>query len=148
MLVVSRPQAAEPTLSSVKPDDEERVLDTLTRAFANDPPSRWLYPEGVEYLGYFPCFASAFGGAAIDRGTALATHDCSGVALWLAPGAGPDEAALATLIEGSIPQNRKSDVFALFDEMARQHVTLTTAMIRRATGFSPRASRHKRGLVA
>jgi GNAT superfamily N-acetyltransferase len=80
-----------------------------------------MFPDEQQYLRYFPIFAKAFGGAAIDRGTALASHDFSGVALWLPTGVGPDENALAGLIEQSVANQRKADVFALFDEMARIH---------------------------
>ena len=29
---------------------------TLTLAFAEDPPSRWLYPNEEDYLNHFPKF--------------------------------------------------------------------------------------------
>jgi hypothetical protein len=45
MLAFSAVETASPTVVAVDPDDEERVLDTLTRAFATDPPCRWLYPD-------------------------------------------------------------------------------------------------------
>jgi len=101
----------------------QRAFDTLTLAFVADPPSRWMFPDERQYLQYFPIFAKAFGGAALDRGTALASPDCSGVALWLSPGAGPDEDALAALIEEGVTKQRKGDVLAVFDEMARLHPT-------------------------
>ena len=115
--------AAAPRLAAAQPEDAQRAIDTLTLAFTDDPPSRWLFPDGRQYLRYFPIFAKAFGGAAIDRGTAFASHDCSGVALWLAPGVGPDEEALAALIEQSVTKARQADVFSLFDEMGRLHPT-------------------------
>jgi GNAT superfamily N-acetyltransferase len=114
-------RAAAPIVNAVRPGDARRAFDTLALAFAADPPSRWLFPDVRQYLRYFPVFAKAFGGAAVDRGTALTSHDCSGVALWLAPGVGPDEDALSALIEQSVVKPRRAGVFALFDEMARLH---------------------------
>ena len=103
--------AAAPRVAAAQPEDAQRAIDALTLAFAADPPSRWLFPDGRQYLRYFPSFAKAFGGAAIERGTALASHDCCGVALWLAPGVGPDEEALAALIEQSVAKARQADLF-------------------------------------
>ncbi|HET7238318.1 MAG TPA: GNAT family N-acetyltransferase [Terrimicrobiaceae bacterium] len=94
---------------------------TLTLAFENNPPCRWLYPEDDQYSQCFPIFAKAFGAAAIERGTALASHDFSGVALWMPPGVGPNEEALTEFVEGSVADSRKASVFAVFAEMGRVH---------------------------
>jgi hypothetical protein len=40
-------------------NDAARLLATLTSAFINDPPARWLYPEPQDYLRHFPVFARA-----------------------------------------------------------------------------------------
>jgi GNAT superfamily N-acetyltransferase len=74
-------------------------------------------------LQCFPIFAKAFGGDAIAQGTALASHDFSGVALWMPPGIDPNEEALVELVEGSIAESRKAGVFAVFTEMSRVHST-------------------------
>lgn len=100
-------------------DQAERVLATLTLAFAADPPCRWMYPDPAQYLRHFPAFAQALGGRALADGTAFVNR--AGAALWLSPGAEPDEEALANLIEQSVDTSRQADVFALFEEMARQH---------------------------
>jgi hypothetical protein len=34
-----------PTVQSAQQDDTQRVLDTLTLAFAADPAVRWMYPD-------------------------------------------------------------------------------------------------------
>jgi GNAT superfamily N-acetyltransferase len=109
------------TVGALYPENSRRALETLTRAFSEDPPCRWLFPDEMRYRRYFPMFAEAFGGKAITQGTALADRDISGVALWLPPGTGPNEAALACLIEQSVPKRRLADVFALFARMARVH---------------------------
>src|SRR5262245_54001190 len=121
MLAYSRPETADSTVAFMRPDDDQRVLDTLTCAFATDPPCRWLYPDERQYRRNFPTFAMAFGGGAILEGSALVSRERDGVALWLAPGSAPDEDALVRLIERSVPDHRRGDVFALFAEMGRQH---------------------------
>jgi len=111
------------TIGAVHTGDSRRALHTLTRAFSDDPPCRWLFPDEMRYRRYFPTFAEAFGGEAITQGTVLADRDFSGVALWLPPGTGPNEKALAGLIEQGVPKKRQAEVFALFAEMARVHPT-------------------------
>jgi len=121
MLSYSQLETAQSTVAAVRPEDEQRVLDTLTCAFTADPPCRWMYPDATHYRRNFPVFAMAFGGAAIVEGSALMSREGDGVALWLAPGSAPDEDALVRLIERSVPDHRRGDVFALFAEMSRQH---------------------------
>jgi hypothetical protein len=110
-------------VAALSRSQKQSALHILTLAFEKDPPCRWLFPENGQYHRHFPVFAQAFGGAAIDQGTALATLDGSGIALWLAPGEGPDEEALAVSIEDSVTQGRKRGVLALFAEMAQLHPT-------------------------
>ncbi len=78
--------------------DAERCLAVLTLAFCSDPPCCWAWPEPQQYLEAFPRFARAFGGGAIDLGTAHSYEGFSGVALWLAPGVAPDEESLVGVI--------------------------------------------------
>jgi GNAT superfamily N-acetyltransferase len=113
--------AVRPAIGVVSPQHADRAFITLAIAFEDDPPCRWLYPEEDQYSHYFPIFAKAFGGAAIEQRTALASRGFSGVALWMPPGVGPNEEALAELIEESIADSRKAGVFALFAEMGRVH---------------------------
>jgi len=101
--------------------DKERLIATLTLAFAADPPVRWMYPDPQTYLRNFPAFVDAFGGAALTTGTAFYADDFSGCALWLPPGEGADEAALAQLVERSVAEPRRQEVFSLFAAMERSH---------------------------
>ena len=121
VLARSRAAAAEPIVAQARRSDAGRVFETLTRAFADDPPCRWMYPDERQYLRYFPRFAEVFGGAAIAAGTALLSGRNAGVALWLAPGSAPDEEALAALVDESVADRDRKDAFALFDEMGRRH---------------------------
>ena len=62
---MSDPDLTVSTVATVNSANAQRVLQTLTVAFADDPACRWLYPEEDQYLRHFPTFAMAFGGAAI-----------------------------------------------------------------------------------
>ena len=101
------------------PENAQRAFDTLTLAFATDPPSRWMFPDERQYLQYFPIFAKAFGGAALAQGTALASPD-------LRCGCHRARAPMrmrSALIEEGVTTQRKGDVLAVFDEMGRLHPT-------------------------
>src|SRR5262245_27542364 len=63
-----------PIVQSAQQDDTQRVLDTLTLAFAADPAVRWMYPKPQQYLQSFPAFAHGFGGSAIAHRTALVSE--------------------------------------------------------------------------
>ena len=90
MLTASTSETTAPSAVIVpQQDDAQRLLDTLTLAFAADPPNRWMYPQPWQYLRHFPSFALSLGGAAFARRTALACDDYSAVALWLGPDASP-----------------------------------------------------------
>jgi hypothetical protein len=84
-------------------DAAARLLATLTCAFIDDPPARWLYPEADSYLLHYPAFARAFarafGGGALEFGTAWHSKD---VAAW----AGLPQNALARTLIGSFANRR------------------------------------------
>lgn len=101
--------------------DAERCLAVLTLAFGSDPPCRWVWPDPQQYLEAFPRFARAFGGAAIDHGTAHYYQGFSGAALWLPPGVAPDEASLARVIQDTAADERKGAMFSMFEQMDAFH---------------------------
>ena len=111
----------EPTITIAAPDDRRLLVDVITRAFAADPPSRWLWPNDEQYWRFFPRFVEAFGGSAIDYGTAEIAGEGGAAALWLPPGAHPDEAALGALLEESVDPALLPTAFALFEQMAAHH---------------------------
>jgi GNAT superfamily N-acetyltransferase len=112
------------TIVAVRPDRAAHAFDTLTQAFVDDPPTRWLFPDADLYWRFFPVFAEMFGGAAVAARTAIEVEDAAGVALWLAPGgAGPDEAGLVRLVEDCTEPQRHAGVLAVFEEMGRRHPT-------------------------
>jgi ribosomal protein S18 acetylase RimI-like enzyme len=101
------------------------AIATMTRAFSEDPPSRWLYPDLGQFEAIFPAFVEAFAGAAFECGTAYAVEDSStdlgGVALWLPPGLGPDEAAIGELVERTVAPERLEAAFELFEQFGQLH---------------------------
>jgi ribosomal protein S18 acetylase RimI-like enzyme len=72
-------------------------------------------------LEAFPRFARAFGGGAIDLGTAHYHEDFYGVALWLPPGAAPDDESLVRIIQDTVVGEPKDAMFSMFEQMNRYH---------------------------
>jgi ribosomal protein S18 acetylase RimI-like enzyme len=94
-------------------------ISIVVAAFRRDPAVRWMLPDDAVYDRWFPRFVEAFAGAAFAHDTVLSAD--GGTALWLPPGAGPDEEALGAVIQECVPEARHADVFALFEEMGRRH---------------------------
>src|SRR5262245_33542943 len=65
--------------------------------------------------------SSARSGATRSRRAALATADYSGAALWLAPDAAPDKAALGKLIKNGVAPEKQAEMAAIVEQMARYH---------------------------
>jgi len=101
--------------------DAERCLAVLALAFSSDPPCRWAWPDPQQYLEAFPRFARAFGGGAIEHGTANYYEGFSGVALWLPPGVAPDEASLVRVIQDTVAAAQRDAMFAMFEQMDAFH---------------------------
>jgi ribosomal protein S18 acetylase RimI-like enzyme len=97
--------------------DVGRAVAALTLAFADDPVTRWLYPDAAQHLALFPGFARGFGGNAFAHGTARMTGDHAGVALWLPPGVEPDHAAIAA----TLPAEREAETSAIFEQLMSYH---------------------------
>jgi ribosomal protein S18 acetylase RimI-like enzyme len=103
--------------------DEAHVVDTMVLAFAADPIARWSWPDAQQYLSNMPALTRAFGGGAFAHGTAHCTGDYAGVALWLPPGVAPDEDTMVGIIERSVAESARADVFGIFEQMAHYHPT-------------------------
>lgn len=110
-----------PQIRAATEADAATCLDVLARAFATDPGVRWMFAEDDAYEAHFPALARAFGGSAFALGTA--THiPAHAVALWLPPGAGPDEEALVHAVQlGASPPEVRAQALELFDAMGRWH---------------------------
>ena len=100
---------------------ETSAIATVTMGFSTDPVARWFYPEPAEYFHWFPKFVRAFAGGSISGGSAYCTQNYSGAALWLRPGAHPDEDAMVALVKESLPKERHAAIFELFEKMGASH---------------------------
>ena len=98
-----------------------QIVDCITLAFGTDPVARWTYPNSQQYLEYFPNFIRLFGGKAFETETAYYINSFSAAALWLPPGASPDEEALVALIENTVSKSLQGEVFAFLEQMGRFH---------------------------
>lgn len=110
-----------PEIRPAAQEESEACVAVITLGFANDPGVRWMYPDPKQYRESFPHFVRAFGGRAFEHGSADCIGGHAAVALWLPPGIHPDEEALLSLIEASVPACDRATVFALFEEMAGYH---------------------------
>jgi ribosomal protein S18 acetylase RimI-like enzyme len=120
LLRTLQPQFSE-DIRPVTPSESEKALAVILLAFSTDPVARWVYPEPADYLQYFPAFIRAFGGSSVRHGTALLSNDLAGAALWLPPGAGPDEDAIAELTERTVDRSIREDLALVFEAMAEYH---------------------------
>ncbi len=109
-----------PSTSVIAPADRERAISTLTLAFVEDPVVRWAFRDSHAYTAFWPRFIEAFGGPAIDGGTAHAIESFAAVALWLAPGVVSDDATMvATAHEAA--DSARADLDGFFEQMDRSH---------------------------
>ena len=109
------------TIKTATASDEAPTIDIVVLAFSADPAARWAWPEPQQYLQHFPSFVKAFGGNAFAHGSGYYVDDYAGAALWLPPDVHPDEEALFTLLQRTIPRQLQKDFFAVFEQMGRYH---------------------------
>jgi GNAT superfamily N-acetyltransferase len=100
-----------------------RCLSTLTQAFEDDPIARWVFPDPAGYAAGFPAVVGAFARIACPRETALQIGGFAGTAVWLPPGAEPDEEALGQAVARGVDEARLPAVFGLLERMAERHPT-------------------------
>ena len=101
--------------------DQSGVVSVLTLAFADDPACRRLYPDPVQYLTFFPQFVRLYGGRAFEHGGAHFIEGHSGAALWIPPDVHPDDEALEQLIEQSVEDTAKPELFDVYATMKLHH---------------------------
>lgn len=101
--------------------DRDQSMSTLVTAFTADPLIRWLFPDAYRFLKYFPQFNNYFAGSAFDHNCAYRTDDFGATALWLPPGAGPDEDALGGVIAEGVDGLRQEEIFAFFEQVKASH---------------------------
>ncbi len=97
------------------------AAETILLAFAADPAARWTWPNSHQYMIGMSKLVRALGGGAFTHSTACCTDEFTGVALWLPPGAHPDEAALDEMVEGTISPSQRDEAAAVFEQMGKHH---------------------------
>jgi ribosomal protein S18 acetylase RimI-like enzyme len=112
---------APATIRSVPEHARDVVLATVVLAFATDPLVRWIWPDAHAYLVNMPKLIDAFAGAAFVRGSAYATDDHAGAALWLPPGVSPDGEAMGALVQSTAPPSVLADLPEISEQMASYH---------------------------
>lgn len=110
-----------PAVATATAYDAERIVRTMTRAFAADPVIRWVYPGQREYLAWWPEVMRLYCGGATARETAFVADAGVGAALWLPPGVAPEAEALGELLASSLPEERQPEVFAFLGQMGEHH---------------------------
>ncbi len=113
---MSAPSATPALLS-----DYDRAIATLVTAFISDPFIRWMFPDAKQYLHYFPLVLKYFAGRAFDHGSAYRSKDFKAAALWLPPGVGPDEEAVATVMQEGVDPELQGDALALLEQAGASH---------------------------
>jgi ribosomal protein S18 acetylase RimI-like enzyme len=98
-----------------------RAVSVQLMAFSSDPVTRWLWPEPHEYVNHFPAFVRGFGGRAFENGAAHVTNDFLGGSLWLPPGVTPDGDALEMLVNETVAEPGRSEVFSILEQLDEAH---------------------------
>ncbi|WP_052261416.1 GNAT family N-acetyltransferase [Ruegeria sp. ANG-S4] len=101
--------------------EREQVLNAITLGFSADPVARWIWPEARTYLNAMPRFAAAFGGRAIDAGTAFVTDGLRAASLWLQPGIEPDGDTIEGILEETVRPEISDDLNKMFELMDAHH---------------------------
>ena len=103
-----------PTITIIDEADRRKAIVTLLLGFASDPFIRWLNPRADLYLEAGPSF-DAFGGRAIDSGSAYVANEFEGVALWMPPGVESDEELKF------VPETKHETMFKVLEAMEEYH---------------------------
>lgn len=101
--------------------DQVSIVHTVVLAFAGDPMTRWCWRDARQYLANMPNFTLAFGGAAFVEKSAHCTDDRGGAALWLPPDVGPDEETMAQIVEDTVPDSIRGELYGVMEKMAEYH---------------------------
>jgi ribosomal protein S18 acetylase RimI-like enzyme len=109
------------TVRCVQPHERELVVPAVVLAFATDPLVRWIWPDARAYLMNMPTLVEAFAGGAFTHGSAYATADLGGAALWLPPGVDPDGDAMGALVQSTAPPSVLADLPEVSQQMASHH---------------------------
>jgi ribosomal protein S18 acetylase RimI-like enzyme len=100
--------------------DESAAVDTIMLAFSADPMARWCWPDPHQYVEIMPGFTRAFASAGFARG-AFYSGCHIGAALWLPPGAEPDDATMGEIMEFTIAPSTRDEAMVVMEQMASHH---------------------------
>ena len=112
---------SDPSVYSIDGTSADAAFATIVLAFVSDPAARWTWPSADDYLRNMPLLARAFGEKSFGLGTAFGIDRLAGAALWLPPGASPDEDGLADLTKRTAPASIQQDLASVFEKMASFH---------------------------
>ncbi len=112
---------SKPLAVSASPDDRGRAIAALVNAFVADPFIRWMFPDGKQYLDYFPQVLRYFAGGAFEHDSAYRSDDFAAAALWLPPDVGPDDEALGAVMEEGVDPDLLGEVFAVMEQVGASH---------------------------
>ncbi len=101
--------------------DYERVMNTVSFAFARDPVARWFYRQPHDFLTFWPKLVRAMGDPAFTHDSAWYAGDYTAAALWLPPGAEPDGEAIDALMAESIDPRHFGVLEEFFGQMDSYH---------------------------
>ena len=113
--------AGDLKVTAVAPSERGRAIATVALAFASDPMMRWSFPDPARYFAIALEFIDAFGGHAVEHGSADQAGDFAAAALWLPPGISPNGEAMGAIIEANMPPERMRDGAGLMQQMNRFH---------------------------
>jgi ribosomal protein S18 acetylase RimI-like enzyme len=102
--------------------ERERAIAVVNAAFRNDPISRWVYPDDAVYEAAFPRIINAMSGRAFEHGSAYATNDLGGVALWLPPGVESDGESMGAVMEETVAPELRDDLMGFAEIQGAMHM--------------------------
>jgi ribosomal protein S18 acetylase RimI-like enzyme len=113
-----------PTITAATRAQQDPVIGVITLAFSTDPVVRWLYADPGQYLAHAATLMDAYGGGALDHGSAHCIDGYFGAALWLPPAAHPDHDAFDAfdaLLERTVSKAQQSILNEAFEQMGHYH---------------------------